>query len=360
MGQDWALQSEWSIGTNKAIYDNLSSGNLVQSLTWQVGKRYKIKFSISGFTTSHRFDIYTGVSYIKTSTTDSETSYTIYFQGDGGSYIRFRGLSTESFSLSNVSVKEVGQGWSLGGGWSIGDNKAIADGSTSTSNLLSQDLGLVATKTYKISFNSNRVGGTLFVQNGTLYSSSTIYTLNTGTGLELQTFTVTSPSNSAIGFYAYNYNGSITNISVAEVLPYLAPRQSIQLLYSLQSTDDSNQSSFLNGITDSLFAIPENSVMYFHADVVAVRVGGTDTSGGGLPGDYGSWVERGVIINKSGVLSINRERDTIKSSGHTTNWQPTGIVSGTNFAMRVRGHENTIIEWASNITFTEIKTGVAL
>jgi len=100
--------------------------------------------------------------------------------------------------------------------------------------------------------------------------------------------------------------------------------------------------------------------MYFHADVLAVRVGGTDTSGGGVVGDFGSWVERGVIINKSGVLSISRERDVIKHSGHTTNWQPTGIVSGTNFAMRVRGHADTIIEWASNITFTEIRTGVTL
>ena len=177
------------------------------------------------------------------------------------------------------------------------------------------------------------------------------------------TFTATA-TTTYIGFKRNGAGVGQTNIydnvSVKEQLPYIAPKQSIQLLYGLQSTDGSNQSSFLNGITDSLFAIPENSVMYFHADIVAVRVGGTDTSGGGLPGDYGSWVERGVIINKSGVLSISRERDTIKSSGHTTNWQPTAIVDGLNFGMRVRGHENTIIEWASNITFTEIKTGVAL
>jgi len=28
--------------------------------------------------------------------------------------------------------------------------------------------------------------------------------------------------------------------------------------------------------------------------------------------------------------------------------------------MRVRGHADTTIEWCSNITFTQIKTGVAL
>ena len=140
----------------------------------------------------------------------------------------------------------------------------------------------------------------------------------------------------------------------------LGERQSIQVLYGTQTTNGTNTVSYLNNTTDKLLAVPENAVMYFHADVVAVRVGGTDTSGGGAVGDFASWVERGVIINKSGTLSIERERDAIKHSGHTTNWQPTGIVSGTNFAMRVRGHADTTIEWCSNITFTQIKTGVAL
>ena len=140
----------------------------------------------------------------------------------------------------------------------------------------------------------------------------------------------------------------------------IGERQSIQLLYGIQTTDGVNTVSFLNNTTDSLFAIPDNTIMYFHADVVAVRVGGTASTGGGAVGDYASFVERGVIINKSGVLSIERERDAIKSSGYTSNWQPTAIVSGTSFAMRVRGDTDTIVEWCSNITFTQIKTGVTL
>ena len=137
----------------------------------------------------------------------------------------------------------------------------------------------------------------------------------------------------------------------------LGERQSIRLMYGIQTTDGVNTPSLLNNTADSYFPIPTDTIMYFHADVVAVRVGG---SAGGSVGDYGSWVERGVIINKSGVLSIARERDTIKTSGTTTGWQPTGIASGTDFAMRVRGATNMTIEWASNITFTQIKTGVAL
>ena len=138
----------------------------------------------------------------------------------------------------------------------------------------------------------------------------------------------------------------------------LGERQSIQVIYGTQTINGTNTVSYLNNTTDKLLAVPENAVMYFHADVIAVRVGGTHATGN--LGDYESWVERGVIINKSGTLSIERERDAIKSSGTTTNWQPTGIVSGTNFAMRVRGHTDMTVEWCSNITFTQIKTGVAL
>lgn len=137
----------------------------------------------------------------------------------------------------------------------------------------------------------------------------------------------------------------------------LAERQSIQLMYGVQTTAGGTVDSYLNNITDNYFTIPENTAMYFHADVLAVRVGGTGT---GNAGDFLSWVERGVVINKSGTLSIERERDTIKGSGNHTNWRPTATFNGTDFIIEVRGETDVTVEWASNITFTQIKTGVAL
>ena len=77
-------------------------------------------------------------------------------------------------------------------------------------------------------------------------------------------------------------------------------------------------------------------------------------------GDFASFVERGVVINKSGTLSVSRERDEIKSSGTVTNWRPTATVDGTNFIIDVRGATDVTVEWCSNIRFTQIKTGVAL
>ena len=137
----------------------------------------------------------------------------------------------------------------------------------------------------------------------------------------------------------------------------LAERQSIHLMYGTQTTAGGTVDSYLNNISGNYFTIPDNTAMYFHADILAVRVGGTGT---GSAGDFASWVERGVVINKSGTLSISRERDTIKSSGTVTNWRPTTTVDGTNFIMDVRGATDVTIEWASNIRFTQIKTGVAL
>jgi len=137
----------------------------------------------------------------------------------------------------------------------------------------------------------------------------------------------------------------------------LSERQSIQLIYGTQTTQGSTVHSYLNNITDNYFSIPDNCAMYFHADVLALRVGGTGT---GSAGDFLSWVERGVVRNASGALRIERERDTIKGFGNHTNWRPTAVVSGTDFIIDVRGATDTTIEWCSNITFTQIKTSVAL
>ena len=139
----------------------------------------------------------------------------------------------------------------------------------------------------------------------------------------------------------------------------LGERQSITVMFGRQTTNGTNTTSYMNNTTDSFFPVPDNTGIYFHAEVIAIRVGGS--SGSGAVGDYASWVERGVVINKDGTVSINRERDAIKSSGTVTGWQPTGIVtSSTYFTLRVRGASNMTIEWAATVSMTQMKTGVVL
>jgi len=137
----------------------------------------------------------------------------------------------------------------------------------------------------------------------------------------------------------------------------LGQRQTITLIYGTQTTDNSTVDAFLNNTTDSYFVIPEDTAVYFQSETIAVRVGGTGT---GTAGDFKSWVERGVAINKRGVLSIQRSRTSPASSGTTTGWSPVNSVSGTNFLQTVKGANNRTIEWTSTIRFTQIKAGVTL
>ena len=137
----------------------------------------------------------------------------------------------------------------------------------------------------------------------------------------------------------------------------LGERQAIQLLYGTQTTDGTVVDSYLNNTSGSYFVVPENTAIMFEADILAVRVGGT---GSGAVGDFKTWIETGVVINKSGELSVDSSTISHSSSGTTGGWDAVSSVSGTNYIMSVEGVDDTTIEWVSNIRFTQIKTGVTL
>tara|TARA_R110000824_G_scaffold126100_1_gene285484 strand:+ start:5026 stop:6381 length:1356 start_codon:yes stop_codon:yes gene_type:complete len=141
----------------------------------------------------------------------------------------------------------------------------------------------------------------------------------------------------------------------------LGERQFIRCIYGATTTSNATVSSSLNNETGIRFVIPDNTIIYFHADTVVVRTGGINRSG--AVGDYGSYVERGVIINKSGTTTIQRERDTIKTSGTVTNWRilaETGGAAGTILKLSCRGQTGMTLEWCMNVSITQIKTGVTL
>ena len=141
-------------------------------------------------------------------------------------------------------------------------------------------------------------------------------------------------------------------------LDILGERQNVTLMYGKQTTDNSTVDAFLNNTTDSYFVVPDNTVIYFQSETIAVRVAGS--SGSGAVGDFKSWVERGVVKNARGVLSIDRSRTSPADSGTTTGWSPINSVSGTNFLQTVKGATDMTIEWASTIRITQIKTSVEL
>ena len=137
----------------------------------------------------------------------------------------------------------------------------------------------------------------------------------------------------------------------------LGKRQAIQLIYGTQTTDGIVVDSYLNSIRGSYFVVPENTAVMFEADILAVRVGGT---GAGAVGDFKSWIETGVVVNRSGELSVDSSTISHSNSGSTGGWDAVSTVLGTNYVMSVEGATDKTIDWVSNIRITQIKTGVTL
>ena len=117
------------------------------------------------------------------------------------------GGGNSTLSIDNVSVKEVGQDWTLGTGWGIGTNKATSD--ASVSSYLNQTLYTIG-NLYKLKFE---------VLEGTIELRSAQYSKGTGyytTGIhEIEVI----PTTTSTHFYVYTGFGqsSISNISVVEI-----------------------------------------------------------------------------------------------------------------------------------------------
>ena len=137
----------------------------------------------------------------------------------------------------------------------------------------------------------------------------------------------------------------------------LGERQSITLLFGTETTDNTVSDSYLNNTSGSYFAIPENTIIAFQTETVAVRIGGT---GAGNNGDFKAFIETGVAINEKGTLSMDKSRSTIANTGTTTGWTCDISVSGTNLVQTVKGANNRTLMWATTIRMTQIKTGVEL
>ena len=304
---DWTLGSQFSIGTNKAIYDNSGSGTLVQSFNWQVGKTYKITFDIGDFTTSQRFDVYSGISFIKSATVESNTSYTIYFNGDGGSTLRFRGLVTESFSITNISVKEVGQDWTFTSGATLTDIGAKIT-HTPTAGVITQINSLVIGKNYKFTYEI-----TESVSGGLKLNSAVDTAMVISVGVHTKYFEADATSFSIARTSSSNNDVTITNISVKEVGQN----------WSVNNTDANNYVEFGDGTarlkflnTSPVTELATNFVMTagkkykLTVDVATATSGGIKIDGSGISETFNTSGISIRIINPTAATAIKFYRAT--------------------------------------------------
>ena len=96
-----------------------------------IGKSYRIRITPTNQSGTIDFKLYDGSQYIITGN-DLTTDIDLYFKAEGANIlINFNG--TEVFNVDfEISLKEVGQDWTLGTGWSIGEDKAVAVSGAST------------------------------------------------------------------------------------------------------------------------------------------------------------------------------------------------------------------------------------
>ncbi len=203
---DWNLRGAWVISNGICSLTAPNSDYLSQANVLTANKFYKLTFDIvvnSGNLQPQFFD--SGFQTIETYSTSQ--SVEVYFQSTTTGTLYFKPNSFDG-SIDNVSVREVGQDWSLENTWTIGDSVANGNGANGSSEELTQSGVTTIGKTYKVTYEIlNYVSGSI-----TFLGSNLGYVSANGIYTDYYT-----SATSTLKFRPNNFNGSITNISVKEV-----------------------------------------------------------------------------------------------------------------------------------------------
>ena len=209
---NWAKASGTTISDGKLnITANSTNDRTFQNAGMVQGKIYKLVLDVSNYQSGSLFILFGGSGTPNIPNITSNGTYTFYQECIGTNGYFYFGGNLFNGSIDNVSVREVGQDWTLGTGWSIGEDKAVCDG---TNNADITQVGSIVGKTYKatLSVSENNVGRVNVYIGGTFAGQTT----NGATGDF--TFYATATDTNLIRIRSNNsFNGSITNISVKEV-----------------------------------------------------------------------------------------------------------------------------------------------
>ena len=150
---DWSKGTGWSIANGSASYDGSGTGYqyILQSITTTSGSIYKINFDVLSSTGSNLNIVDFGSVRVNQSHL-TEGNYTFYAQADSSSEnIIIYANGTDTFSIDNVSVKEVGQNWTFSDGATITGNGAriVSDGAYQR---ITQNNILTVGKQYKLQY----------------------------------------------------------------------------------------------------------------------------------------------------------------------------------------------------------------
>ena len=213
VGQDWNLGSGITISENQANFTGNANSFLTQSGVVTLNKTYKATFTVSNYV-SGAIDINLGGS-TRQGNISANGTYTFYIPVPSGNILYFQEDFSNGFtgSISNISVKEVGQDWTLGTGWSIGDDKASCDGSQSSQSNLYQAGIVPINNTYKVTFDIVVTSGSVYLSIGGSNAQPTVSSSGT------YTFTSKATTGDSNLYFSTNstFIGSVTNISLKEI-----------------------------------------------------------------------------------------------------------------------------------------------
>ena len=208
VGQNWDLGTGWSIGDDKVIATDVNSA-FQQLNILTIGKSYKITYTILDYVSgSVRFR----ANLVNGATNSANGTYTDYIVV-ASSKFALQGINNFNGSITNISVKEVGQDWTLGTGWSIdqANSKAVFDGGADSA--IQQSSVLTSGLKYKLSLDVlDRTTGSLQVRFGSTASVDEAIDAN-GTF----TYVLISDGTSLYLRSVGGFDGSVTNISVKEI-----------------------------------------------------------------------------------------------------------------------------------------------
>ena len=187
VGQDWSFGTGWSVGEDKAVSDGSQTGNslLQQASILTLNKTYKVSYELIVTSGSIYARLgFSGAGVVRT----TGGTFVEYIECSGNTNFDFLANSSFEGSVTNISVKEVGQNWNLIGTATITENQAnIVTASAVTG--ISQTNILTIGESYKLTYNivSNNNGGLKISGNEipSVVGNNTYYFTASATALEI-------------------------------------------------------------------------------------------------------------------------------------------------------------------------------
>ncbi len=212
VGQDWNLIGTATITENQANIVTASAVTGISQLNiLTIGKSYKLSYNIVSNNNG-------GLKISGNEIPSVVGNNIYYFEASAASLEILRNSGITDISITNISVKEVGQNWTFGDGFTPdqANSKATCDGTQSAVTNLTQTISTnIQNKLVRVSFTLDYTAGVLL---GSLSGTGAVDFNNiTSSGTYTAEMTSNEVSPPLILQGDTNFIGSITNIVLKEV-----------------------------------------------------------------------------------------------------------------------------------------------